>query len=132
MPLRLTEGEANRMDDLGAELYASSAISEAVEAYNSAVKSAAETLNAIIREANDTLSDCAGFTAEVAERLRSEFDDKSERWREGDKRQAADAFISHWEETADNFAAMDEIGPEDIEVEFLDLESLTMLPDGKA
>jgi hypothetical protein len=46
---------------------------------------------------NEVLEQARAFAQEVAEDRRADWDLKSERWQEGDKGQAADAWISEWE-----------------------------------
>lgn len=81
MAFRLTNKEEKERQALAAELgEKAEALTEARDNYNEVVERA------------------IAFRDGVAERLQSDFDNKSEGWQEGDKGSAAQELISAWEE----------------------------------
>lgn len=54
-------------------------------------------LNERIRQYNDRVAAAQDFATEIAEEHRGEYDNKSDGWRDGERGQAADEFISAWE-----------------------------------
>lgn len=61
------------------------------------VEAAVEKVNDEIREYNLALADARSFVEAVAEVHRGNFDDRSDGWKDGDRGQAADSWISEWE-----------------------------------
>jgi len=98
MAFKLTKGERASLTDhietLQEKLHA---IREAEEARSMALASLDETVQTAITDYNGALADAKTFVEETAERLRGEYDEKTERWQEGDKGSAANEFIEQWE-----------------------------------
>ena len=63
-----------------------------------AIRTAAEAHSDAVSGYNDAMDNAKAFVEEVASRLREVYDNRSEKWQEGDKGQSADAFIQTWEE----------------------------------
>jgi hypothetical protein len=63
----------------------------------SKLEAAPEDLNEAIRAYNVARLKAEVFVSGLAETFRDSYDEKSERWQEGDAGQAADSFISDWE-----------------------------------
>lgn len=63
---------------------------EAITAADAAVVAAAQ-------DYNGALADAKTFVEEVADRLRGEYDEKSEKWQESDRAQEINDFIEQWE-----------------------------------
>ena len=85
----------------------------------------------IVAAYNTTIAECEEFRSNVADRLRDEFDDKSEKWQESDAGSDADEFASTWEDLAlDEYDASEEAISEG-EVDDLRnlLDDFTNLPD---
>lgn len=97
--MRLTKAQIKQKEDLAARLAARSAdVGAEFRKLLTLLPVLAEPVNRAIRELNKTLSEAATFRSGIADDFRSEFEDKSERWRDGDAGQAAESFISDWEE----------------------------------
>ena len=101
MSFKLTSAESKTREDLTTRLTTATNNLKA----DSAVP---ENLPARITEYNEVAVAVEEFRAEIADRLRSEYDDKSEKWQEGDAGQDADALICEWEEFS-----IDEIDEDD-------------------
>ena len=129
MALKLTKDEIKRKDDHVSELEKQKANMEmAIEIFNAAMETARVDLREAVGKYNEALDDARGFAEDIASRLENEIDDKSEKWQESDKGQAAMEFKIDWEsvELQDNLDA-DEIAPGDIdfsELTFDDAENL--------
>jgi hypothetical protein len=63
----------------------------------SKLKAAPEDLNEAIRNYNLVLLEAGSFVQAIGEDFRAAFDEKSERWQEGEAGQEAESFISEWE-----------------------------------
>lgn len=79
----------------------------AIEIYNSGLSALRDKLREEISTYNDSLSEAKDFMADIASDRDSEFSDKSERWQEGEKGQAAQEWYQEWEN-----AELDEFDPE--------------------
>jgi hypothetical protein len=98
MAFKLTKGErASLTDHIETLQEKLLAIREAEEARSMALASLDETVQTVITDYNGALADAKTFVEETAERLRGEYDEKTERWQEGDKGSAANEFIEQWE-----------------------------------
>lgn len=76
-----------------------------------------------------TAAEATSFVEDTASRLRSEWDDKSERWQESDRGSEVDDFISTWESAEINFE--DEVTENpDLEMFRGIVEALEELEDG--
>lgn len=73
----------------------------------SKLEAAPEDLNEAIRLYNAVLAKAQVFSSALAETFRESFDEKSERWQEGEAGQSADSFIQEWEEFKTD--ALDEV-----------------------
>ena len=129
MALKLTKDEIKQKDDHVSELEKQMANMEnAVNVFNAAMETARVDLRDAVSKYNEALTAARGFAEDIASRLENEIDDKSEKWQESDKGQAAASFKDDWEgvELQDDLDA-DEIAPGDIdfsELTFDDAENL--------
>jgi hypothetical protein len=73
------------------------ALREAEAKRLAAIEEADAAVSAAITDYNGALSDAKTFVEEVAERLRGEYDEKSEKWQESDRAQEVNEFIEQWE-----------------------------------
>jgi hypothetical protein len=87
-------------------------------------------VNEAIQAYNVALLKAKVFAEGIAETFREEYDDKSDGWKEGDRGQAADSFISEWESIDwDQMQPVALLEPELEEPEVLKLsEALESLP----
>lgn len=95
---KLTKAELAKRDDLVAALeIASGVLSDAVDEFNASLAASREKLEAIVNDYNETLSKARDFVEDIAQSRRDEWNDKSERWQEGEAGQNASAFVDAWE-----------------------------------
>lgn len=132
MAWKLTKEEAARRDEVtNAAGAARDALNAALDAYNEKVAAAFAELKTATDAYNESCASARDFAEAVATRLRDEHFAKSERWQESEKGQAADAFVSAWED----FAAADFEPEEPLEMEGPDeelAEQLNELPEEPA
>lgn len=77
-----------------------------------------EPLDAAVMAYNEAIEEARGFVQDVARQADADISDKSERWQEGEKGQAAIGWKDEWEG-----ASFEEVSveyPDDIEAEGLD------------
>jgi len=117
MAFRLTRAEENRRDYLRDQLIeAKGLLEEEVDAECRAIENAVEAINAAHTRYNEMVQEAHGFIEDIISERENEFDDKSERWQEGDRGQAARSWIDSLQESLD---------------ELCDLEPIVIeLPDG--
>jgi hypothetical protein len=72
-------------------------VTEAQEALQNTVEEAKAAIQKAASHYDDVTARANEFTDDVGSRLRGEFDDKSEKWQEGDKGIAANEMIEQWE-----------------------------------
>ena len=89
-------------------------VETAVTAANETVREALDGVNVHVRAYNEALDEARTFAEGVAEEFRSDYDDKSETWQEGERGQAANDFICEWENV--NLDEADEADLPDVEV----------------
>jgi hypothetical protein len=97
--VRLSKAEEKLRQELVAELAAAGKLVDyRFTELLSLVQHITNDVNEAIRAYNIALVKARVFSEGIAESFRDVFDDKSERWQESDSGQAADSFISEWEE----------------------------------
>ena len=93
-----------------------------INALASLLESQADEVKGAISSYNETLANSRSLLEDVACELDSEFENKSERWQEGERGEAVRAWIDLFEETCNDL--------EDLEMpEFSHSEALTGLPE---
>lgn len=114
MAFKLTKDKLKQRDEkIEALREAGEKLKEAVEAANVEIAGIREKLEPLVDEYNAKITEAVEFVNELGEEFRGEFDDKSERWQEGDK----GSEVNDWIETFESFA-LEEISlslPDDIE-----------------
>ena len=64
------------------------------------IQDAVDDLQAFVEGFQKAVEDAKAFCDDVSARLRDEFDDKSDTWKESDKGQEAESFVSTWEDAS--------------------------------
>ena len=98
MAFKLNKGEEERLDQLKKamdEKYA--AIETILNDYNEQTNKLQEDIQEEIGNYNNSLAELRSFAEDVAAERRNEYEEKSESWQDGDNGQAADEWISTWE-----------------------------------
>lgn len=88
----------------------------AIETYNTEVSKLFAPIEIAAGAYNEAVAEIAEWRDEIVGNWQSEFDDKSERWQEGDNGQAAQELINEWENLSLKELKIEE--PEEFSVEF--------------
>ena len=117
MVFKLSKNEENDLENKkGAAGVAFKNLSDAIEIYNTKHNETKEDVEKTLEAYNTALTELKSFVDGIAEDKRSEHDDKSDSWKEGDAGGTADEWISTWEN-----ADLEEVTltiPEEITIEF--------------
>lgn len=81
-------------------------LQQAVDEANRVVAAGLSDLNAVVAKYNGAVTDAHVAVKAVADRLRDDYDGKSEKWQEGEAGQAAESFVSEWENTLECVGAL--------------------------
>lgn len=76
---------------------AGSRLEEAVADFNRKVEEAKAPVDQAVEEYNAVLAEAKAFAEGIAADAQSHYDDKSEKWQEGERGQAYQAWIGEWE-----------------------------------
>lgn len=94
MAFKLSKADSKLKDEHAAKLRAAK---EKITVQENVMIAAVGALNEAITNYNGVLADVKTFVDEHAEVWQAEHDDKSEKWQEGEKAQAATTLIGEWE-----------------------------------
>jgi uncharacterized coiled-coil DUF342 family protein len=120
MAFKLDKQELARREKFEVDLReAAGELEDAVSTYNAAVTELRAPLEAAIEKYNELLEEARGFVEDIASTADGEIDDKSEKWQDGDKGQAAIAWKDAWEQA----------DLEPLSIEFPDELTTTEWPD---
>lgn len=104
---KLSKEQSVRWDKLHTDLQTEhSALTGAIEEFNKSIADAVQALQAYVDDYNNVVHEAKEFLEEVAGEWRSDFDEKSEGWQEGDKGQ----------EVNEQIESMENYNPEDFEL----------------
>jgi hypothetical protein len=132
MAFKLDKGEIARRDGYANDLReTASKLEDAVREYNEAVMTLRAPIETLLAEYNEKLEEARGFAEDIATTAEGAFDDKSEKWQEGDKGQAVAEWKDAW--TSIELEPMEIVWPEDLEDPELEhafmLEALPVEPE---
>jgi hypothetical protein len=98
MAFKLDKQEIARRDKIFGELTEGrSALEDAVSVYNAALEELKAPVLAAVEKYNEAVEEARGFAEDIASQADGEIDDKSEKWQEGERGQAASAWKDEWE-----------------------------------
>ena len=98
MAFKLDKQDMTRREKLVEELRDGRGVLEdAVSTYNAAVEALKAPLLAELGKYNDIVEEARGFVEDIANTADGEFDDKSEKWQEGERGQEARDWIDAWQ-----------------------------------
>lgn len=107
-------------------------LDRALEAFNAQIAPLSADLRQAVEDYNNLLFDARAFVEEFVAEMQTEFEDKSERWQDGDRGQAVAEWISDLENSAD-FEDIDFKEPQEIELDAPDhaalLDDLQLEPE---
>ena len=107
MAFKLTKEQRKQLDHFQSALAAERRrIQEKFDDLMESIRADIRTANARSADYNALVKQAQAFVTEIAEDHRDAYDEKSERWQEGDAGQAALAFVEAWENVD-----LDEIEP---------------------
>ncbi len=94
----LTKEQTAERDAMVAKLSATrSALDTAIEAHNALVRGALAALDAVAAEYNEALEEARGFAGDIARTAEEAIGERSDKWQEGEKGEAARTFAEEWE-----------------------------------
>jgi hypothetical protein len=97
MAFKLTKVEINRRGDHTDMLdKAKAGLISKIEDYNFAMAAPREALLAAINEFNDVLAEANQWRDDIHTRLSDEYENKSEKWQDGDRGREANTMIESW------------------------------------
>jgi hypothetical protein len=110
MPFTLSKKDTERRNELIDKIISAlHDLEKQITVHNEVVADQYQLVADALSVYNEALIEARDWVAEVATQAASEWDDKSERWQDGEKGQAAREWISAWEEFA----------PEEIELGYV-------------
>jgi hypothetical protein len=102
MAFKLTRAEEARREALLEKMtQARDTLDEVTSAQLGVIEDAYAVINEAFSPYNEVVEEIRGFVEDIASERESEFDDKSERWQESDRGEAARDWISQWQDAAD-------------------------------
>jgi DNA repair exonuclease SbcCD ATPase subunit len=102
---KLTAADLKERDEMIASVKEKQAkLNEEIAVFNDALDAAQDRLEEFINDLNGAISDLRDFIENKQSQFEGEYDDKSEKWQEGDKGQA----VMQWIETFSNITLYDE------------------------
>jgi hypothetical protein len=116
MAFKLDKQEIARRERLVGELTeARGKLQDAVSVFNAAVEELKAPLLAALESYNEVIEETRGFVEDIASAADGQFDDKSEKWQEGDKGQQVREWIDAWQN--EPFDAIELSFPEELALE---------------
>lgn len=99
MAFKLSKAERAELDSFATRLSKENAdLTAVLEEQGAIIEAAYERINGAIDTYNGVLADAHSFIEDISQEAQSEFDDKSERWQEGDR----GSEVQEWIESLDN------------------------------
>jgi len=98
MAFKLSKSDAAQADKIADDLdEAAETLIDAVSAFNAAMEEAFKAVEEAQARYTECVDAARSFADDVASEARSEWDDKSEKWQEGERGQAAGEWVEEWE-----------------------------------
>ena len=128
MPFKLSKDEKANRDSYVAEIRAAEEhLQETLATYNSEVSRRWGHVDAAIQRYNEALENARTWATNLGEEMQGEFDDKSEKWQEGDRGQEVQEWIDQYKDLQLDDVKLDE--PDAVEVQVDDADTVGDLPD---
>jgi F0F1-type ATP synthase membrane subunit b/b' len=119
MSFKLTKAQIEQKGELSAKLTtALDELNASVEAFNLAVADERATLQTSLDAYNAVLSEAREFASDIASQADQDISDKSEKWQEGERGQAAIEYKDAWETLAQS--SLDDLEiemPDELEID---------------
>ncbi len=98
MSFKLTKVEIKRRDDYASELSElADKLSEAIDTFNQELVNARTPVEAAVEAYNTLLEEAKGFAFDIANQAENDISEKSEKWQEGERGEAANEWKDAWE-----------------------------------
>jgi chromosome segregation ATPase len=121
MAFRLTKAEVQQREEIAAALDAAgTTLNAAVETYNAACEEAWKDVLKAQTAYNQQVEVAQAFITEIHETRQSEFDDKSEKWQDGEAGQAVSGWLEQWEVELDEIEIDKPDGFDDLDLDAKD------------
>lgn len=121
MSFKLSKDECKQRTDLMAKLSEMrNAFETAIETYNETIQEARGSVEESAQALNDALEEARSFVADIANQGESDYAEKSERWQESDKGQAAQEWWQAWQELESSLEPVEIDFPDGITVDVED------------
>jgi len=118
MAFKLTKSELAKRDEFCQRLAdARDELGRKVEDVNDALQTAIDAITDAVAAYNEVLEEARGFVADIVSQAEEDFSDKSERWQEGERGEAARSWIDEWETTLLNDIDVPDIDRIEIDAE---------------
>lgn len=113
MAFKLTRAEEYRLELLRDKLADARLTLEAVfNAQSAIIEDAYAAINAALAPYNEIVEEARGFVEDIASEREGEWDDKSERWQESDRGEAARDWFEQWQSAAEcDIETIDDLEP---------------------
>jgi hypothetical protein len=112
MAFKLTNGDIKERDNMiGSVQDKQQTLTEAITKFNDVIEEQKSAVEDCLNDLNGAIFDLRNFIEQKRDEFQGEFDDKSEKWQEGDRARA----IADWIGTFDN------VSLEDAQIEFPEL-----------
>lgn len=122
MAFKFTRAEENRRDILRDKIAdAKMTFDEAMEAELKVIDDALGSINAARTTYNETVAEAFGFLDDIINEREDEFEEMSERWKEGDRGETTLTWLESLQEARDELIDVEEI--------MIDLPDVAGLPD---
>lgn len=119
MAFKLTKVEVEQRDQLVAALNTKyAALEDAVSEYNAKLAELREPLQHALDGYNEAVEQARGFAEDIASQIDNDIEDKSEKWQESERGEAAIAWRDEWQGI--DLSEIDLDLPGDLEVEATD------------
>lgn len=110
MAFKLTKQENNRRMLLRDNIRdARLVLDEVIEKQVAIMQNAQAALNAAIADYNELVDEAYGFVEDIHSEREGEYDDRSERWQEGERGEAAATWLSELEEVRDSLTGIEPV-----------------------
>lgn len=118
MPIKITKADEKEWGKLtGAMVLLDVELDAAITAYNEAVKEAYEKLNGAVTAYNEAQTEVREWIEQQVSDWQEDFAERSEKWQEGEKGQAAQSFIEAWESHANELEEVEVDEPDELEID---------------
>jgi capsule polysaccharide export protein KpsE/RkpR len=116
MAFKLTKEEKTRRDQLVRDLGSLICqIEDEVNNYNAEVEKLRTYVEPVVKRYNALAAEAEGFREDIVGRLDVEYDDKSEKWQDGDRGQEVRSWIDEWENL--DLSEIEVEWPDELEIE---------------